>query len=159
MLNPMRTTLHIPHHWTEQVFDKVLGLQRRVTYGVQACNVSFAQHRLLPMGSYPRIADRKGTYDLYGPVNRLMCASYDRAMVCFLACLKVCPLAHHAAVPFSTTVCGSVGLTKCLCLHGLSGGSACAVGSRNSQTMHTGRTWRQASGRRLTCRMRSRGIR
>ena len=28
--------------------------------------------------------------DLFGPVNKLYCTSYDRAMVSFLACLKVC---------------------------------------------------------------------
>lgn len=41
------------------------------------------------MGSYPQIADKRGTHDLYGPVNRLMCAGYDRAMVMFLTCVKV----------------------------------------------------------------------
>jgi len=55
----------------------------------QACKLSFSSHRLLPMGSYPRIADRKGVYELFGPVNKLYCAGYDRAMVAFLACLRV----------------------------------------------------------------------
>lgn len=55
----------------------------------QACKLSFSSHRLLPMGSYARIADRKGVYELFGPVNKLYCARYDRAMVAFLACLKV----------------------------------------------------------------------
>lgn len=41
------------------------------------------------MGSYPRIADRKGVYELFGPVNKLYCAGYDRAMIAFLACLRV----------------------------------------------------------------------
>ena len=41
------------------------------------------------MGSYPQIADKRGTHDLYGPVNRMMCAGYDRAMVMFLTCVKV----------------------------------------------------------------------
>ena len=41
------------------------------------------------MGSYPQIADKRGTHDLFGPANKLMCASYDRAMVMFLTCLKV----------------------------------------------------------------------
>lgn len=41
------------------------------------------------MGSYPQIADKRGTHDLYGPVSRIMCASYDRAMVMFLTCVKV----------------------------------------------------------------------
>ena len=58
----------------------------------QACKLSFSSHRLLPMGSYARIADRKGVYELFGPVNKLYCARYDRAMVAFLACLKVCAL-------------------------------------------------------------------
>ncbi len=55
----------------------------------QACKLSFSSHRLLPMGSYPRIADRKGVYELFGPVNKLYCAGYDRAMIAFLACLRV----------------------------------------------------------------------
>ena len=41
------------------------------------------------MGSYPRVADRKGTHELFGPVNKLYCAGYDRAATLFLACLKV----------------------------------------------------------------------
>ena len=41
------------------------------------------------MGSYPQIADKRGTHNLYGPVSRMMCASYDRAMVMFLTCVKV----------------------------------------------------------------------
>lgn len=46
------------------------------------------------MGSYPQIADKRGTHDLYGPVSRMMCASYDRAMVMFLTCVKVVLLPH-----------------------------------------------------------------
>lgn len=45
--------------------------------------------RLLPMGSYPRVADARGTHELYGPVSKLLCPSYDKAQVGFLACLKV----------------------------------------------------------------------
>ena len=55
---------------------------------LQACGVTFSQYRLLPMGSYPRVADAKGTYDLYGPVS-MMNTGYSRAMVCVLACIKV----------------------------------------------------------------------
>uniref|UniRef100_A0A1D1ZT54 Beclin-1-like protein n=1 Tax=Auxenochlorella protothecoides TaxID=3075 RepID=A0A1D1ZT54_AUXPR len=44
--------------------------------------------RLLPMGSYPRVADARGTHELYGPVSKLLCPSYDKAQVGFLACLK-----------------------------------------------------------------------
>ena len=51
--------------------------------------MSFSCARLLPMGSHARIADSKGTHQLYGPVNRFVCTGYDRAMVAFLACLKV----------------------------------------------------------------------
>jgi hypothetical protein len=40
------------------------------------------------MGSHPRIADKKGTYDLFGPPNLWNGSSYDKGMVCFLACLK-----------------------------------------------------------------------
>lgn len=53
----------------------------------QACKLTFS-YRLMPLGSYPRVADKRSTYDLFGPVNKLWSSSYDRAMVCFLACLK-----------------------------------------------------------------------
>ena len=56
---------------------------------MQACGMSFSQFRLVPMGSYPRIADKRGTLELFGPVSRVLCAGYDRAMVAFLACLRV----------------------------------------------------------------------
>lgn len=51
--------------------------------------MTFSQYRLLPMGSYPRVADSRATHDLYGPVNRFVCTGYDRAQVALLACLKV----------------------------------------------------------------------
>lgn len=54
----------------------------------QACKLNFAGYRLLPMGSHPRIAHKASTYDLFGPVNKLWSANYDRAMVCYLACLR-----------------------------------------------------------------------
>lgn len=47
-----------------------------------------AAYRLLPMGSHPRVADKRGTYDLFGPVAKLWGGSYDKAMAGFLACLK-----------------------------------------------------------------------
>ena len=53
----------------------------------QACGMQFSQWRLLPMGSYPRVADVRGTYDLFGPVSKFLCASYDRAQAGYLACL------------------------------------------------------------------------
>lgn len=56
---------------------------------MQACKLTFSSYRLQPLGSYPRIADKKGSHDLFGPVNRLLCTAYDRAMVMYLACLKV----------------------------------------------------------------------
>jgi len=40
------------------------------------------------MGSHPRVADKRGTYDLFGPVNKLWGSAYDKAMVAYLACLK-----------------------------------------------------------------------
>jgi beclin 1 len=40
------------------------------------------------MGSHPRVADKRSTYDLFGPVNKLWSSNYDRAMMCYLACLK-----------------------------------------------------------------------
>ncbi len=33
--------------------------------------------------------DKKGSHELFGPVNKLYCTAYDRAMVLYLACLKV----------------------------------------------------------------------
>lgn len=54
----------------------------------KVCDVQFSHYRLLPMGSYARIADSRGTYDLYGPVNKFLCVSFDKAQVGFLVCLK-----------------------------------------------------------------------
>eukprot|EP00897_Mesotaenium_endlicherianum_P009473 jgi/Mesen1/8554/ME000489S07945 len=51
------------------------------------CSFTFTYH-ILPMGSYPRISDGRHSYELYGPVNLLFTASYDKAMVLFLACLQ-----------------------------------------------------------------------
>ena len=56
---------------------------------MQACKLTFSSYRLQPLGSYPRIVDKKGSHDLFGPVNRLYCTAYDKAMVLYLACLKV----------------------------------------------------------------------
>ena len=56
---------------------------------VQACKLTFSSYRLQPLGSYPRIVDKKGSHDLFGPVNKLYCTNYDRAMSLYLACLKV----------------------------------------------------------------------
>ena len=55
---------------------------------LQACKLHFTSARLLPMGSHPRVADKRTQYDLFGPVSKLWSQSYDRAMVYFLACLK-----------------------------------------------------------------------
>ncbi|GBF96056.1 beclin [Raphidocelis subcapitata] len=54
----------------------------------QSCQITFSSYRLLPMGSHPRVADRRGTYDLFGPVSKLWAQSYDRAMAIYLACLR-----------------------------------------------------------------------
>ena len=62
---------------------------RGVIGHMQACKLTFSSYRLQPLGSYPRIVDKKGSHDLFGPVNRLYCTAYDRAMVMYLACLKV----------------------------------------------------------------------
>ncbi|GAX74262.1 hypothetical protein CEUSTIGMA_g1711.t1 [Chlamydomonas eustigma] len=53
----------------------------------QACGFTFSC-RLLPMGSHPRVADKHSTYDLFGPVNKLWSHKYDRAMMCYLTCLR-----------------------------------------------------------------------
>jgi beclin len=62
---------------------------------VQACGVTFTTARLLPMGSHPRIQDKRNMYDLFGPVSKLWSANYDKAMVCFLGCLR--EFGDHAA--------------------------------------------------------------
>lgn len=57
---------------------------------------------LHPMGSYPRVSDKQGMYDLFGPV-KLYCKSYDKAMKMYLGCLQVlCVL--FACIP-SRLVC------------------------------------------------------
>jgi len=61
----------------------------------QACGVTFSC-KLLPMGSHPRVADKQATYDLFGPVNKFWSHKYDRAMICYLACLREFGLAAHA---------------------------------------------------------------
>lgn len=55
----------------------------------QVCGVQFSQYQLLPMGSQSRVSDGRGTYDLHGPANKLVCISFDKAQVGFLTCLKV----------------------------------------------------------------------
>ena len=84
---PQRIILHHAQKaFTSTTLDLILGMC------LQTCGFTFSIYRLMPMGSYPQIADKKGTHDLYGPVNRLMCAGYDRAMVMFLTCVKVIAL-------------------------------------------------------------------
>jgi beclin 1 len=53
-----------------------------------ACGLTFSSYRLLPMGSRPRVADRRGAHDLFGPVGRLWAQGYDRAAAGYLACLR-----------------------------------------------------------------------
>ena len=63
--------------------------------GMQMCQVSFQEWQLLPMGSYPRITDGRTPLQLYGPVQSIMCPSYNRAMSAFLSCTKVSSLGLH----------------------------------------------------------------
>ena len=42
--------------------------------------------------------DKKGSHDLFGPVNKIYCASYDRAMALYLACLRVQPVSCFTSV-------------------------------------------------------------
>lgn len=42
-----------------------------------------------PRGSYPRIFEQgKGYYELYGPVNKLLCMGFDRGQLLFLRCIQ-----------------------------------------------------------------------
>jgi len=54
----------------------------------QTCKLTFSSYRIMPMGSHPKIADNKTTYELYGPVNPFWSSKYDKAMICFIACLQ-----------------------------------------------------------------------
>lgn len=53
----------------------------------QMCRFTFS-YKILPMGSHPRIADGRASYDLFGPVNLFWSTRYDKAMALFLTCLK-----------------------------------------------------------------------
>uniref|UniRef100_UPI00200E5CEC hypothetical protein n=1 Tax=Escherichia coli TaxID=562 RepID=UPI00200E5CEC len=54
----------------------------------RSARVTFsAGRRLLPLGSRARVADARGTHDLFGPVSRLWTAPYDRAMAAYVGCL------------------------------------------------------------------------
>ncbi|GJP60309.1 hypothetical protein CLOP_g17515 [Closterium sp. NIES-67] len=63
----------------------------------QACHLLFTlariancpvAHRIIPMGSFPRISDGHNQFELFGPVNLFWSTRYDRAMLLFLQCLK-----------------------------------------------------------------------
>jgi len=63
--------------------------------------------RLLPLGSRARVADARGTHDLFGPVSRLWTAPYDRAVAAYVGCLaefgefaRARDLAEGRAPPF-----------------------------------------------------------
>mmetsp|Transcript_24764 Transcript_24764/g.58940 ORF Transcript_24764/g.58940 Transcript_24764/m.58940 type:complete len:422 (+) Transcript_24764:368-1633(+) len=80
-----RTPAH-PVEWTELNAawgQTVLLLHTMATN----CGLQFSSHRLLPMGSHPRITDGRSTYDLFGP-PKLWSGNYDKGMVSFLACLQ-----------------------------------------------------------------------
>ncbi|CAI5483771.1 unnamed protein product [Closterium sp. Yama58-4] len=45
------------------------------------------RHRIIPMGSFPRISDGHNQFELFGPVNLFWSTRYDRAMLLFLQAL------------------------------------------------------------------------
>ncbi|CAI5496327.1 unnamed protein product [Closterium sp. Naga37s-1] len=62
----------------------------------QACHLLFTlariancpvAHRIIPMGSFPRISDGHNQFELFGPVNLFWSTRYDRAMLLFLHAL------------------------------------------------------------------------
>lgn len=81
-----RLTRHSPAHMAQLLHfsSHSFPVPFSLTLSCRSC----AAYRLLPMGSHPRVADKRGTYDLFGPVNKLWGGSYDKAMSVFLACLK-----------------------------------------------------------------------
>lgn len=58
----------------------------------RTCQLGFSRHKLLPMGSFPRINDGKVTYELFGPVSLLNpfggASRYDKGAAAFLSCLQ-----------------------------------------------------------------------
>ncbi len=72
---------------------------------VQACKLVFSSCQLQPMGSYPRVCDKKGSHDLFGPASKIYCADFDRAVCLYLACLKV-PPAFSLNFQLFTRFCG-----------------------------------------------------
>ncbi|CAI5943562.1 unnamed protein product [Closterium sp. NIES-64] len=62
----------------------------------QACHLLFTlariancpvAHRIIPMGSFPRVSDGHNQFELFGPVNLFWSTRYDRAMLLFLHAL------------------------------------------------------------------------
>lgn len=58
----------------------------------RTCQLGFSRHKLLPMGSFPRISDGKVTFELFGPVSVLNpfggASKYDKGATAFLSCLQ-----------------------------------------------------------------------
>lgn len=53
--------------------------------------IQFNEGRIVldPRGSYPRIFEQgKGYYELYGPVNKLLCMGFDKGQLLFLRCIQ-----------------------------------------------------------------------
>ena len=60
-----------------------------------AVGLAFHSAKLLPMGSYPKVADSRGRHELYGPVNAVFnSGGYNKAQSLFLFCLN--EFAAHA---------------------------------------------------------------
>ncbi|EFJ46852.1 autophagy protein, partial [Volvox carteri f. nagariensis] len=79
-------TPEVPVEWDE--INAAWGQAVLLLHTMAQVMLMMIQHRLLPMGSHPRVADKRATYDLFGPVSKLWSANYDRAMVAYLACLR-----------------------------------------------------------------------
>jgi beclin 1 len=64
----------------------------------------FTKGKLEPRGSFSRVHDSRGPAELFGPASKIVCLSFDRAQVAFLACLKEfeVALAQRGATNFKT---------------------------------------------------------
>lgn len=64
----------------------------------------FTRGKLEPRGSFSRVHDSRGPAELFGPASKIVCLSFDRAQVAFLACLKEfeVALAQRGATNFKT---------------------------------------------------------
>eukprot|EP00983_Pelagomonas_calceolata_P078114 1154157-Pelagomonas_calceolata.AAC.4 len=81
--------------------------------GPTACGLNLTSARLLPMGSHPRVADKRSTYDLFGPVSKLWSANYDRERLLPFSSetnVKTCYIMFWDGKSIAASISGSLSL-------------------------------------------------